>query len=651
MTTSPRLALDNITRGQAQSDVPINDAINKLSMFAGYTIVKSMVTSVEPSSPVNGDAYVASTSPSGTYWDNFSENDVIIDVGGWYAWTPTQGWQVYDTNSGEAYIYTGSAWVSLVAGLTGLDDIEAFFNGTLVESFDTAITVPGGTPTLGVEQSGGGDLTMRWSSGNTTLDCTPITTIALTAGTDTAPQSNYIYLLESSQVLTKSTSGWPATEHIKIAYLLVPSGTFVSAHGCYINQSWNDHSAGTDGQGHMSHMAERIRLNGAKWYSGVGPNGTDSYISPAVAGPNDFKSTSGFVYQMHKHTVPAIDTGGSDKVLIKNWSGTPWNDIADLYLITADSGGVTIPANRYFNLVVWGVANKTGEYEPMVINLPSGFYVSQADAEADVDGYDDFDIPVEFSTYSSTGFLVCRMTIKMGTTWDVVATVDLRGKTVQSAAGGISGITTEFSDSQFKVFDDADITKILALDASGITTGNTRTIAVPDEDANMLVHTGVKVFDFTPRMYQPPAADYAEVMVWGTRDTLAYDDGTEETAFFEGVIQSFYDSTKDTRVYLLWMADDTSGNNVKWDLAFKDCGVGSGATDVDTGFASELTVTDASDIGSARIPLLVYIDFDNSEMDSVSANELFRLKVMRDVGVASNMAEDAQLLRVWGVQL
>ncbi|GAG86048.1 unnamed protein product, partial [marine sediment metagenome] len=62
---------------------------------------------------------------------------------------------------------------------------------------------------------------MVFSDGFTMLDCTPACTIELTAGTVANPQANYIYIPISTKVLTVSTSEFPATEHIKVAYCYV----------------------------------------------------------------------------------------------------------------------------------------------------------------------------------------------------------------------------------------------------------------------------------------------------------------------------------------------------------------------------------------------------------------------------------------------
>jgi hypothetical protein len=387
---------------------------------------------------------------------------------------------------------TGSNSV-VVDGLP-IIQVRDFFNGTFVESFDATVTSDGATVTMSLEQSGGGDLIMQFSDGQTTLDCTPAATIALTAGSDTAPTENFIYVLQSTKVLTKSTSDWPATEHIKVAYFLCPSAGFVQTNGTYINQNWNDHRKGTDNMGHMAHMAERARRDGAYYQSGIGGGGTTDYvtITTNVGTPDNVtvQVNAGVIYQMHKHSYAAKDTSGGDTILVVNDSGTAYDDITDLNTQLTDSAGGSM-SGKYFNLVLWGVANKSGEYAPLMLNLPGGSYTVQANAEQDVDGYDNFTIPAAFANESSTGFLIARITLRhqaaSGGTWTHVSTTDLRGQTPSVAAGGGGGgtTTTEFSDNQFRILDDGDATKKIAFEASSITTGNTRTITAPNADLDL----------------------------------------------------------------------------------------------------------------------------------------------------------------------
>ena len=385
------------------------------------------------------------------------------------------------------------------ADLDRLMPNKALFNGSFRESFDALATSDGATITMSLEQSGGGDLTMQLSDGVATLDCTPACTIALTAGSDSSPQGNYIYIPQSTKVLTKSTTTFPTSaEHIKVGYFFAPSATHVQAEGCYINQNWNDHLQDTNNQGHVLHIAEHLRRTGAVYFSGIDPNGTDqapasSYFHYIGATESYFKATAGVVFQLHRHVTPAFDTSqASEDFHVVNWNGDNYRETSNIADIVADSAGVSL-SNKYFNLFFFAVGNKTGEYAPFMCKLPSGGYVSQSSAENDVDGYDDLTLPREFALESSTGVPVCRMTLKWTggtTTLTHISTVDLRGEGLV-ASGGASGGITNFADNQFTIFDEADITKILDFDVSGVTGGNTRTVAIPDEDTTLLTQTEV----------------------------------------------------------------------------------------------------------------------------------------------------------------
>ncbi len=380
-----------------------------------------------------------------------------------------------------------------VADLSLLYAHRDIYNGTFRETFNALATSDGTTVTLTLinAHDSNGPLTMQFSDGDSIM--LPNSTIELTAGSDAYPQDNFVYILQSDKILAVSTSDWPSGEHIRIAFLHVPTAGKVQSKGCYVNQNHNDHDVGTDNQGHLAHITERQRMASAKYYSGVAGNGTDGYLTP-TAGNVELKATSGVVHQVHKHSVPAFDTSGSDEVLVVNWNGDAYHDITNLYDIVADSGGNTIGNNKFFNLVIWGVANKGGEYAPMMVNLPSGFYNTQALAESDSSGYDTYALPSAFDRDSSTGFLVARITIQMQTgdgTWIVASTVDLRGTSASSASGGASTPEVEFADNVFRVFDNTDNTKVLAFDVGTlVSTGTTRTLQIPDESGVIAIAGG-----------------------------------------------------------------------------------------------------------------------------------------------------------------
>ena len=340
-----------------------------------------------------------------------------------------------------------------------------FFNGSFAELITAAISEAGGTVTLTIGRSGGGVLTGRFVSGY--FELPDNSTIALTVGSDTSAQVNYIYILESAPTtLVKSTVDWPWTEdHIKITKILCPSATFVQNNGVYSFHLWNDENANTIFQGHEDHITDRLRAMGPLWDEGVTGNGTQGYLTPTSQNV-ELISTAGEVYQMHRHAIPAFTTAGTDKVLVKNWSGTAYKAITNLYDIIADSGGNAIGATKWFKIVLWGVANLgTSSFHPMIINLPSSFYNTQTACENDADDTIDTTIPDDFR---GTGYLIASIVIQRADTWVIGSTKDLRGQTAATIGGGGSRYT--------------NLEAIAAVEAAGLALASSKVITSANED-------------------------------------------------------------------------------------------------------------------------------------------------------------------------
>ena len=327
------------------------------------------------------------------------------------------------------------------------DTVLNFWNGVFRESFDFLITESGGVVTGTLTPSDGHpNMTMIFSDGFTILDTDPGATIALTVGTDTIPQTNYVYILKSAKVLAVSTSDWPAAEHIKVCQCLLQSATGVNTNGALRNQNWNDHIQGTmTSQGHVSHICEKLRQFEAQWDSGI--EGTCTIVDTL---PDDVyvSCTSGVVYQMHKQIFSALDTQTTDDVHIVNHNTTPYTTAQNLNGQTTDASGNTL-ANRSFSFVLWGVQNKTGEISHLMLNLPSNSYLKNVpdSAVSDANNYSVYTIP---KIFQGVGFLIARFTYQLepgGTNWTLYDTEDLRGKVPNITAGGGAGGTgvTDFT--------------------------------------------------------------------------------------------------------------------------------------------------------------------------------------------------------------
>ena len=313
-----------------------------------------------------------------------------------------------------------------------------FWNGTFRESFDFLVTSDGTTITGSLDPTNGhDDMTMIFSDGFTMLDTNPAKTITLTPGTDTIPQTNYVYIPQSTKVLTVSTADWPTTEHIKVAQIYLQSASTTQLDGSLRNQNWNDVIQSTvSNQGHLSHIGERIRQDSARWNSGAEATMTVDTGST----PDDVwvSVTEGTIYQMHRQTFPAQDSETGDKINVVNHSTTAFQSITNINTQLLDANGDTLN-NKSFSFVLWGVANKTGETSHMMLNLPSGSYafISPSDAVSDANNYSVYDIPKEFQ---GVGFLIARFTMTyFNDSWVLYSTEDLRGKIPNVSAGGGGG--------------------------------------------------------------------------------------------------------------------------------------------------------------------------------------------------------------------
>ena len=372
-----------------------------------------------------------------------------------------------------------------------------FVNGSFAEPFNATVSSDGTTVTMSLQSKTGGDLTMQWSTGDETLDCTPAKTITLTPGTLASPQSNYVYILKSTGLLTKSTTGWPSgVEHIKVSYFFVPTAAHVqSESGALINQNWNDENKGTDEMGHMTHMAARSRALGAIYQSGVDPAGTTNYIT-STTGSVTVQCSSGLIMQMHPHNYTAKDSSAGDDVHITNDFTQAYREVTNLYDITTDASGGTL-TNKYFTFVLWGVANKGGAYSPLMVNMPTGTYNNLGDAQADAGGYTQTDIPAEFIRASSTGFLIAAITVRQqSNTWVFQSWIDLRGDKPSSVKGGTTyippGSITNFPDDIFTIHDNLNDSRKIKFTLDNLATDSvTREYFTPDVDGELAVWSDI----------------------------------------------------------------------------------------------------------------------------------------------------------------
>ena len=365
---------------------------------------------------------------------------------------------------------------------------------------DMFLTTSGGNVFFETEKLSGGDIEYIFDEIEYDLDCTTgagtggRAQAQLTEGTSTTIARNYVYVeLDTGVATLKASTSLPSGEFAWMAIVGILTDTQVDADGALVYQRFtetlkHDETAGRD-RGALSYQREKLRWLGAQYLNGVAQ--TLTITANGGSADNVVLTTAlGKIFQLHRQDWPAYDLS-TDGIWVANaLSGSgglePYDKVTDLNALLETSAGVVIGNNKRFSLVIWGSINfSTGDCK-MFVNLPTDTYVKDDQAIADRDNTAVTTIPEEFQT---TGFLIARIPLKYQTassgTWTNLmggtAVIDLRGIPPGFNKGTGGGIATNsFNDADFEVYDNGDSTKIIKFQASGISTGTTRTLTVPN---------------------------------------------------------------------------------------------------------------------------------------------------------------------------
>lgn len=423
------------------------------------------------------------TGNPGTSTLTFDVDGTVADTYAADSGTATPAGGVLTVTGAPLFETTGSGSTLTIGPISNFEATGMHsWNGSVVEQNAVTVTSDGATITFSVEQDGGGDLTAVFSDGFYDWDTTPADTVVLTAGSDTSPQINYVYLLQSTKTLTASTGGFPAAEHVPLATVICQTAASLQTEGPYKLHAWTDHLVSSTDQGHIPDINSWIRQQRATWKSGVSQTYT---ITTNIGTPDDvlITNSSGVVLQLHPHTFPAF--GGTPDYYVINDLATPYTIVNDLNALLTDSTGASM-SGRYFSLVLWGVVSEDTGDSKVFINLPSGSYNNQSSLESDMDAFANYTIPGD---YTGTGFLISewklRHQVSSGGTWTSIDEIDLRGLFPSVSVTGSNAFPNEFGDNVFRIFDDGDDTKKIAFEASSITTSTTRTITMVDADLDL----------------------------------------------------------------------------------------------------------------------------------------------------------------------
>lgn len=203
-----------------------------------------------------------------------------------------------------------------------------------------------------------------------------------------------------------------------------------------------------------------------------------------------------------------------------------------------------------------------------------------------------------------------------------------------------------FNDANFLLYDNADSTRNLAFQLSGITTGTTRTLTVPDASGTIaLLETlpagGSKTYaTFTATDNQPPATAFATLDTRNSIAVLDFDDATDESAVFVSIIPEGAALGSGLKIRLHWMATTATSGNCVWDVALERM-----TTDLDSDSFDTIASGTAAANGTSGVLTVTEITLTN--IDGVTAGDGFRLKVTRDANNGSDtMSGDAELVAV-----
>lgn len=142
-----------------------------------------------------------------------------------------------------------------------------------------------------------------------------------------------------------------------------------------------------------------------------------------------------------------------------------------------------------------------------------------------------------------------------------------------------------------------------------------------------------------------PSSNPARPVVRNDRLLLAFDDTTQETAYFDETLPATYGGNGIT-VTIVWLSEDQTTGDAVWQAAFERHQ--DDATDLDSdSFASDQSAT-ATTANVAGEPQYTTITFtDGAQIDNLVGGESFRLRVRRNPASGSDdLTNDAQIYKV-----
>jgi len=153
--------------------------------------------------------------------------------------------------------------------------------------------------------------------------------------------------------------------------------------------------------------------------------------------------------------------------------------------------------------------------------------------------------------------------------------------------------------------------------------------------------TGDTLLTFKPHQNEPTSTNNATLDTRNSHLVLDFDASTNESAVFKDIIPQIYaDGGLDVLIHYS-MTSATSGDT-DWDVSIER--IGDQVLDVDSNsFATAISVDNTTvPATSGYVDVITVSLTSGAEMDSLTAGELFRVKVTRDAA-SDTAAGDAEL--------
>jgi hypothetical protein len=142
---------------------------------------------------------------------------------------------------------------------------------------------------------------------------------------------------------------------------------------------------------------------------------------------------------------------------------------------------------------LFNVQNSGGFDDFIAVNAPSDYYSTDDGAINDLANTSITTVPAKYGKVCTrhSVLVLNYSTASNGTITNLLGAggyQDERGQLlgIGGGGGGSGAAVTDFSDAEITIYNSSDPTKIIDFDASQITTGNTRTITMPDGDAKII---------------------------------------------------------------------------------------------------------------------------------------------------------------------